>query len=590
MSLEEAQTLVMNARVQLGWVDPADLRARRRRERKRREGPGLRPSDARGADEGAGRAGAALHRHPRRRGPKAGLIRFVAGPDDEVVPDLAERLPGRGMWVSADAAALRQAAAKGHFARAAKRQVKAPADLAARVEALLAARLVDLVALARKAGQAVAGLEKTKAALVSGEAVLLLQAADGSSRERAQLRPPEGENSLVSCLFAHELGVAFARDRVIHAAVLAGGLSDRIRDEALRLSGIRDVTWEPRRRRPGRTDWRGKAPAGKARDGMMDNKDGTGKGKTLGLRGGGTETSHVRQSFSHGRTKSVTVEHKRKRILVPKPGAPANGQGPARVGTTPEPLGRRVRAAAEGRRGRQGAGIGPPAARARGRRGPRGRARAPARREGGRRARREGARDPGAARRRRRRRGCRGRGPRRPARQARRAAPRRPAGGHRPRRRPGPGRARRGRPPDRAEEGGDDREGPGRRREARPRQGRGRPPPLGQAHHRQRHRRGGPPALHGGDEAPPGAREAPRAEPFRRAREGGARGQRARRHHRAGARQPHGRARRRGGEGADAERRHGHPEPDHRPGDRDAHRRGVRPQGGARLGVRTWRT
>ena len=56
---------------------------------------------------------------------------------------------------------------------------------------------------------------------------------------------------------------------------------------------------------------------------MMDNKDGTGKGKTLGLRGGGTETSHVRQSFSHGRTKSVTVEHKRKRILVPKPGAPA---------------------------------------------------------------------------------------------------------------------------------------------------------------------------------------------------------------------------------------------------------------------------
>ena len=60
---------------------------------------------------------------------------------------------------------------------------------------------------------------------------------------------------------------------------------------------------------------------------MMDNKDGTGKGKTLGLRGGGTETSHVRQSFSHGRTKSVTVEHKRKRILVPKLGG--DGLGPA---------------------------------------------------------------------------------------------------------------------------------------------------------------------------------------------------------------------------------------------------------------------
>ncbi len=68
----------------------------------------------------------------------------------------------------------------------------------------------------------------------------------------------------------------------------------------------------------------------------MDTKDGTGKGKSLGLRGGGTETSHVRQSFSHGRTKSVTVEHKRKRILVPKPGAPAgSSSGPVRPGTTP---------------------------------------------------------------------------------------------------------------------------------------------------------------------------------------------------------------------------------------------------------------
>lgn len=178
----------------------------------------------------------------RETGPKAGLIRFVAGPEGEVLPDLAGRLPGRGFWVAADAAVLDRAAAKGYFARAAKAPLRAPADLTARTGALLAARVVELLAMARKAGRAVAGLEKTKAALVSGEAGLLLQAADGSARERAQLRPPAGENTLVTCLFGHELGVAFARDRVIHAAVLAGGLEDRIRDEALRLSGIRDVT------------------------------------------------------------------------------------------------------------------------------------------------------------------------------------------------------------------------------------------------------------------------------------------------------------------------------------------------------------
>jgi hypothetical protein len=175
----------------------------------------------------------------RATGPKAGLVRFVLDPEGAVVPDLAGKLPGRGYYVTADAATLAKAAAKGHFARAAKEAVKTPPDLAARVEAGLAARLVELIALARKAGQAVAGLEKTRDALVAGQAALLVQASDGSARGRAALRPPPGENSLVSCLTADELGLAFARDSVIHAAVLAGGLADRIRDEARRLAGIR---------------------------------------------------------------------------------------------------------------------------------------------------------------------------------------------------------------------------------------------------------------------------------------------------------------------------------------------------------------
>lgn len=175
----------------------------------------------------------------RESGPKEGLIRFVVGPDDSIVPDLAERLPGPGIWVGADRAALEKAAAKGLFSRAAKRAVRVTPDLADRVEAMLAARLVDRIAMARKAGQAVTGLEKTKAALVSGRATLLLQASDGSERGRAALRPPEGENTLVECLSGRELGLAFGRDNVIHAAVLAGGLGNRIRDDALRLSGVR---------------------------------------------------------------------------------------------------------------------------------------------------------------------------------------------------------------------------------------------------------------------------------------------------------------------------------------------------------------
>ncbi len=50
---------------------------------------------------------------------------------------------------------------------------------------------------------------------------------------------------------------------------------------------------------------------------MSDTTDGK---KTLGLRGG-PRSGQVKQSFSHGRTKNVVVETKRKRVVVPKPGA-----------------------------------------------------------------------------------------------------------------------------------------------------------------------------------------------------------------------------------------------------------------------------
>ncbi|MFT4960176.1 MAG: translation initiation factor IF-2 [Paracoccaceae bacterium] len=49
----------------------------------------------------------------------------------------------------------------------------------------------------------------------------------------------------------------------------------------------------------------------------MSDSDGK---KTLGLRAG-SHPGNVKQSFSHGRTKNVVVETKRKRIVVPKPGA-----------------------------------------------------------------------------------------------------------------------------------------------------------------------------------------------------------------------------------------------------------------------------
>ena len=61
----------------------------------------------------------------------------------------------------------------------------------------------------------------------------------------------------------------------------------------------------------------------------MSDSDGK---KTLGVRGGGPRSGNVKQSFSHGRSKNVVVETKRKRVVVPKPGAAKPAAGGAGAG------------------------------------------------------------------------------------------------------------------------------------------------------------------------------------------------------------------------------------------------------------------
>ena len=171
--------------------------------------------------------------------PKAGLIRFVTGPEGQVVADVLGRLPGRGYYVTADRAALEKAAKKGLFARAARQSVQVSPELVSEVESALARRVVDLISLARKAGEAVAGIEKVKDWLEKRYAEVLIQASDGSERGKTKLRAPDGPDSLIGCLTGQELGLAFGREHAIHAALAAGGLTIRIVDEAARLAGIR---------------------------------------------------------------------------------------------------------------------------------------------------------------------------------------------------------------------------------------------------------------------------------------------------------------------------------------------------------------
>ncbi|MBY6090565.1 RNA-binding protein [Pseudooceanicola sp. 502str34] len=170
--------------------------------------------------------------------PAHGLIRFVVGPDSQLVPDVLEKLPGRGIWVAADRAALDTAVKKKLFARAARQPVTVPDGLTDLVESIVARHVVELIALARKSGDAVAGYEKVKDWLAKEEARVLIQASDGSGRGKSKLSTPYG-GRYIGWLTADELGLAFGRETVIHAALGAGGLAKRVVEEAARLKGLR---------------------------------------------------------------------------------------------------------------------------------------------------------------------------------------------------------------------------------------------------------------------------------------------------------------------------------------------------------------
>lgn len=178
------------------------------------------------------------------RRPRAAMIRFVLAPDGTVTPDLAARLPGRGMWLSADVGSIKTACARNLFAKAARARAVVPADLAETVERLLARRCVETLSLARRAGEAVTGFEKVRAALEKGEAAVLVEALDGAADGRRKLRQARARADRsavepVTCLTAGEIGEAFGRERAVHVALRAGGLAGKLMREAERLEGFR---------------------------------------------------------------------------------------------------------------------------------------------------------------------------------------------------------------------------------------------------------------------------------------------------------------------------------------------------------------
>ena len=172
------------------------------------------------------------------------MLRFVVSPDGDSVPDLARRLPGRGLWLRAERAIVEQAMARKLFAKAARRAVTVADDLPQRIERLLLERALEDLSRARRAGRAVAGFVRVEQMIGKGIAGLLIVAdgadGDGLGKLRATGLPLERLGDPAT------LGGVFGRDQTVYAAVArddaAGRFIDRISSGAARWRGYRPLT------------------------------------------------------------------------------------------------------------------------------------------------------------------------------------------------------------------------------------------------------------------------------------------------------------------------------------------------------------
>ena len=176
----------------------------------------------------------------------ARLIRFVAGPDGSVVPDLKRKLPGRGVWVTADRNHVEKAVEKSLFARGLKTNAKADPELPGTLETLLLDQALAALGMARKAGECVTGSGKVEGAIRNGKAIAVLHASGGAEDGLRKLKQAatavsRGAESLQiwRVFTAQQLSLALGVENVIHAALLEGGAARKCAHNIAALAAYR---------------------------------------------------------------------------------------------------------------------------------------------------------------------------------------------------------------------------------------------------------------------------------------------------------------------------------------------------------------
>jgi predicted RNA-binding protein YlxR (DUF448 family) len=172
---------------------------------------------------------------------KSELLCFVRAPDSTLVFDINGKLPGRSAYLRADAETLMTAIKKNLFAKSFKDKTVVPPDLPTQIITQLFAAALQSLALARRAGDAVAGTEKSQDFARQYADYLVILASDAGNDGQQNARKIAQGRDIIAEFDRETLGKIFGREQAVVMVMRGGGIKKRFLSIIHRLRAVKGL-------------------------------------------------------------------------------------------------------------------------------------------------------------------------------------------------------------------------------------------------------------------------------------------------------------------------------------------------------------
>lgn len=176
--------------------------------------------------------------------PTEQMIRFAISPDNIIVADLTQKLPGIFLWVKADRAVLKKAIWRNSFAGSTRQAVTIPDNLLESIEIGLFKHAMQTLSMAKRAGELRFGFTKVDEVLRSPVAGVYVVAKDAKENGREKLERLAIVHNLpvIDCWTSAELSSAIGEENIIHIALATGGLMQKLLEILTKLKAVKSET------------------------------------------------------------------------------------------------------------------------------------------------------------------------------------------------------------------------------------------------------------------------------------------------------------------------------------------------------------